>query len=267
MRLAKIYSRNVEQEISICRSKMNGLHELEDQFRWFHRSPEYLSWTTSDISTMLWHSGPPECGKTTIMCSTVLRLLGRPVGHEEVDVAFFFGTKLDTEEAAATQKADTQAQILRSLICQLLSRHEEKIIALLSNRMTTARDRNMHFLSLEELTLAVNDLLPSSILRNGVPLEELWRLLEEVVKAQPLFETYIIVDEIDWMESSDRSEFLGRLIGIWKEFQRTANFRVRILVSSRVSPDIQELLKDVPRSDPDTERRSSSTFKTSRLTI
>jgi len=90
MRLAKSHVEIAEASLLCCRSNLDEAGLLAGEFHWFYRAPEYLNWATSNVSTILWHSGPPRSGKTNIMYHTILNLIDQARSRKKLRIAFYF---------------------------------------------------------------------------------------------------------------------------------------------------------------------------------
>lgn len=180
----------------------------EESLEWFHESPEFKSWISTDNSTYLWLYGLPGDGKTVIAMYTK-QILSKSQGYSrERDVASIFCSRKDTEIGIAFSLAS-------QLICRI-----NRAIAM-QHKVVLPEFRKEHF---EEADVT----------------RDIWELLEALIRLLPWHEVIFILDGIDEIGLKIRSQFLQSLHYLEKRTQGKAI--MRILVSSRDYPDIRDSL-------------------------
>jgi hypothetical protein len=213
---------------------MEKLKIVPEDFNWFTKLPEYLTWSSASSSALLWYAGQPRSGKTTLLQALVVKLLDRQWRNREIDVVYFFCPESTSAEEATFESHILPATILRSLIGQLLSRDHHRIAELE---------------------------LESYLLRDvDTRAEKLWELLELVIKAATGQEMYIIIDgvdkikAVDQLKAEDLPNFLKGLLKLWRTLQSKAGPVAKFLITSRPYTEIRDFLKGVPVIDENTER-------------
>ena len=93
-------------------------------------SPEYITWSVSHSSDILWYAGPPSVGKTTLARYIALNFMDNLHDGHQLEVVHFFCSTAKSE--LRWNPLSTTPDILRSLIGQLLD-HD-------IGRITTTQD-------------------------------------------------------------------------------------------------------------------------------
>ena len=180
----------------------------EESLEWFHDSPEFKSWISTDDSTCLWLHGRPGDGKTVV--ATYLRQsLSNPIDpSQKRDIASIF-----------CSRGETEIGMVWSLATQLSFRidqadAEPSKVALPG----FSRDHS------EEADLRLN----------------IWKVLEALILLLPEHEVIFIIDGFDEIKARTRIRFLRSLHDLEKNIRGTAI--IRILISCRDYPDIRDAL-------------------------
>jgi hypothetical protein len=81
----------------------------------------------------------------------------------------------------------------------------------------------------------------------------MWQLLATSIMAGPNYETIIIIDGLDTLSVHKRSSFLDNFLKIQKHVQQSTT--IRVFISSRTYPDIEEALAHYSSIEKDKERK------------
>jgi NACHT domain len=214
---------NIELDVKCAKSeppdsvkKLCGSSGIGKSLEWLTASSEYQVWNRTG-SAKLWLHGVSGDGKTVAM-SYVLRCLSQDTLEAKLqDVASVF-----------CSYGDSEMGIVSCLASQLLLKNKDRA-------KRTRKD------------FPISKFRQCSGMRDSTQL--LWKLLEASITLVQGFETALIIDGIDKLDSNTRSSFLANL----------AKFAVkettRVLVSSKTDKDIQHALNDYSSIDREKERR------------
>lgn len=193
---------------------------FDESIEWFTKSPEFNAWRDDAGFSLLWIHGPPACGKTTLLAYTLRRLPQYIKYTNNWDVAAIFRGRV----------THSVNELLASLAFQLINNSPRTEIPRkeVKSQLTLLTGR--------EFTNYLRD------------------LLKIAVTGKNIHETIFLIDGLDQYEAGIRSAFLSHLLALGKQAKQ--NISIRILISSRPYPDIQEALSHYPNIEPDKERRS-----------
>jgi hypothetical protein len=178
-----------------------------DTGSWFLASGELQAWLKDDSSSFFWLHAIPGAGKT-VLTSSVINYLKHEFQSEEVGLAYFYCDYKD-------HMKQEPAVVLRTLLAQLSSQN----IAVFQHVQTFFKDQYKENPSPPSLDLVRSNFEP--FLRTSFR------------------KVFIIIDALD--ECHDRECILSALRTIGDSVEN-----VKIFVSSREDPLIQEYLKQFP---------------------
>lgn len=211
-------------------------------FDWFTKLPEYLAWSSSGYATVLWYADPPGSGKTSLVRNLVVKLLDRQRHNQNIDVAYSLCPLSRSVGQTPPQPHILPATILRSIIGQLLSRGDNNRIA-----------------EIEATVKSGGKTLVKLLGDDDTMLKELWEIFTLVLKSTPKppqnQEVYIVIDAIEEVESNAQVEFSKELLKLWRALQSKRSCVIRFLIATHPSPEIRDILKDVPFIDKNIERK------------
>ena len=193
----------------------------------FVQLPEYIHWSTSPSSEVLWFIERPGYGKTILMTMLARQLERSRQSHE--DLAYIF---------CKHNSCPTHCAILRSLICQLLQRDPGFLFPSEQSR-NPGRE---HFYA----GIAISD---------NQSQDELWQLLKDVLMTDRGRVSTILIDGIDELSLNDHKIFLNRLWGLLGQLPKHTGITVKTVLSSRPFMIGQDIPKDSVVIDGDTERK------------
>ncbi|KAI1388442.1 uncharacterized protein F4822DRAFT_246736 [Hypoxylon trugodes] len=192
---------------------------IEDFVEWFIKSPEFQVWRRQNQAASLWLYGPADAGKTVVM-SYILQE-NRSIYTMNWDIAVYF---------CSEGRPKSEDFILISIIFQLIKK----------------KDRS-------GLTQATPGPWNSSL--DGPDMtNQLWRLLEAVVSGISDKDTVFLFDGIDILDRETGSAFLRNLLHFEKRVS-DSGVTIRVLISSRPEPYIQETLAHYASIGPEKERK------------
>jgi hypothetical protein len=226
------YAEDAREDLERRRSDMEKLEIVPADFNWFTKLPEYLTWSFAGSAAFLWYADQPRSGKTTLLQNLVVKLLDRQWYNREISVAYFFCPESTSAEQTTSESHILLANILRSIVGQLL-------------------DRDHDLIATSKLGEILEDLLGN----DNTKLEALWELLRLVIKATPDQETHIIIDGIDKIKPEAQSEFLKRLLKLWHTLPSKPATVAKFLIASCPSAEIRDILKGVPLINENIERK------------
>lgn len=181
--------------------------------RWFLDSDEFRAWLLADRSSILFCHGRPGAGKTFISSITIRYLQDLYQHQGGVAITYLFCDYREKEMTA-------QSMIL-SLLRQLLQEHVD-------------------------LPPAAKVIFEKHKDRKTRPrLEDFLDCLSAVINDRGFFAVYIVIDALDEFQSQDgssRVKFMEMLFSV----QQKASTIVKILVTSRALPDIEEIFEQCP---------------------
>lgn len=190
-----------------------------ESVEWFTKSPEFQAWKDKEHLALLWLHGAPGLGKSVTMCYALERL-PRYFGYaKNWDVAVIFRFR----------SAQTENILVASLVFQLMRN---------SIRAEAALTKFNHW--------------PTSPTKRELT-KLLWELLEIMITGAPVRETVFLMDAIDELKPEIRSSFLNNFLDLEKQVQSSATLRV--LISSRPYPDLQQALSHYLMIEPQKERK------------
>jgi hypothetical protein len=172
---------DAREDLERRRLNMEKLNVAPGDLKWFTKMPEYLTWISADYPALLWFTGKPGSGNTTLQ-NLVVELLDRRWLNGTIKVAYIFCP----EPMSAKQVILKPSAILSSIIGQLLVGNCDRIseIQLNSNSERGSGKR------LKE-ALSCNDTLP----------ETLWeplRLVIKLMQGQKMYSTLLLTVSIKW---------------------------------------------------------------------
>ncbi|PQK08956.1 hypothetical protein BB8028_0001g10270 [Beauveria bassiana] len=195
--------------------------QLEASTKWFTKSPEFQTWREGGGFSLLWLSGPPRSGKSTLMSHVLEQLPHYIEPSKSWDVAAILNCRL----------ARSENQLLMSLISQL------------------AKNDPRSRIGLPELQEAVSQIEQWSERRLTNYLRVLLRSCISGVNER---ETILLIDGLDELGFEDRGSFLDHLLMLGDQLKSKAV--IRILISSRPKIDIANHLSTYPNIRADKER-------------
>ncbi|KAI9040339.1 uncharacterized protein KD926_008296 [Aspergillus affinis] len=174
---------------------------------WLLRSPEYIHWGQSSVSSILWLHGIPGSGKTKLV-STVINSIQQ---HSTAPVAYFYCNRSNAEGERSMPR-----EIIRAILRQLASSDpdvpiKEPVVREYESRKKHAEKDGS---SLSELAI-----------------EDCTKLIREITKSNP---ATIIIDALDECDQLACYELLDALHEIVAESEEV----VKVFVSSRDDVDV-----------------------------
>jgi Cdc6-like AAA superfamily ATPase len=195
--------------------------EFEESLEWFTKSPEYRTWSTNEDEASLWLHGRPAEGKTST-AAYVLKSLEKGYHPKGWAVASIFCSSNDSEVGLVT-----------SLAFQLIRRNDDRAQVVQEKMPIT--------------NIQKYERIGQEFERN------MWQLLETSIMAGTNYETIIMIDGLDTLSVHKRSSFLDNFLKFQKHVQRSTT--IRVFISSRTYPDIEEALAHYSSIEKDKERK------------
>ena len=177
---------------------------VEGTCSWILTHPQYMSWVSTQETTLLWITGHPGCGKTILSAYLIDYLnTGQTLQSNTLVCCFFCDDKI------ATQR-DGKA-ILRSIIYQMLRRHRRFI-------------RHVK---------AAFEIQGSQLVHS---FEALWNIFTAITNEHKSGPINIIVDAIDECEEKTRIRFLDAVTNLVQRANLTdgsLHNSIKLLITSR----------------------------------
>ena len=205
-------------------------------------SPEYITWSASCSSDILWYVGPPRVGKTTLARYITLKPNENPHNGHQLEVVYFFCSTAIS--GPHRRPRNTTPDILRSFIGQLLD-HD-------NDRITTIQDL---LKSREEATKEPSPILRELLADSDTETEQLWQVLSDILGVAETLGMVFVLDDIHTISVDSRPEFLKNIRALWDSLRLLHRSPIKLLVTSRPYADISVSLEGIPRIDQDTERK------------
>ncbi|PLB46372.1 hypothetical protein P170DRAFT_215217 [Aspergillus steynii IBT 23096] len=174
---------------------------------WLLRSPEYIQWGQSSVSSILWLHGIPGSGKTKLVSAVINNIQQ----HSTSPVAYFYCNRSNAEGERSIPR-----EIIRAILRQLASSDpdvpiKEPVVREYESRKEQAQKDGS---SLRELTI-----------------EDCTKLIREITRSNP---ATIIIDALDECDQFTCHELLDALHDIVAGSEEV----VKIFVSSRDDVDV-----------------------------
>ncbi|KAH0541631.1 hypothetical protein FGG08_003921 [Glutinoglossum americanum] len=218
-------------------TKAPKLYTNKGLTEWFDSRLEYKAWVSSKSCQFLWYSREPDSSTTSMELHKVRELSNKTYVLMQ-DLAYFFCDPSVRLSSVSEERRLTPAFILCSIIAQIL--HSDH------DRGNYDRFRYINPTMEEQLS-------PSSALAALVSLDSLFGLLIQLIDDKPDREIQIIVENIDSLSLDYCIEFLWRLRHLWEAVMEKTKVVMKVLVTSRRTEEIQEVLKNLPCIDQETE--------------
>lgn len=187
--------------------------------RWLLENSALLKWRNSTISSLLWLSGSPGCGKS-VLCSFLIDELDSL--RRRSTVCFFFCRDLVDRGSAS--------DLLRSVLWQLLSAKSH----LIRHAITAFAGRDVAKVVEEP--------------------DVLWEICTACFEDPSAGDITWILDGLDACEAPGREQLLRLIVSYFSTNKGKSNQRVRVLLTSRLDVQILDTLgRATPRINLDNE--------------
>jgi hypothetical protein len=236
------YSAFAEESLGrllVFRNEVPKSSSVRHRIDWFLQSPEYRTWSSwADTSVrptqFLWYTGRPGTGKTGALISVVKELLDTFHASPTLDVVYFFCSPPTETGATIGRSSTATADILRSLIAQLVCRDKQRFYGLTSDDQERIRS----------IFNPVLELLHKAF----------WNLIGLLLRSRPDRRVHIIIDGLDAIRpEEDRILFTNELRRLWDSLVSEPKMNLKILVTSRPYAPIRDAFAHLPFIDPFTE--------------
>jgi hypothetical protein len=227
---------NVVNKLAKQAPKELQMHQSDrDLLKWFTNSPQYIAWSLSKSTAILWHCQRSDLSDTNLQFLLANKLQHWGEENRTSDVAYYFCARSETLVAPPL--------VLRSLIGQLLNDNLNWIYAgfVESKKRLDSLYRGM----LDEPT-------PSQ--------EHMWDLLQSVLQFRPTRDIFLFIGNIDAISREDLQTFVKGLQKFRDAFptfvKGLKKFRdpfLRIFVTSLPRDDIASLLRGSLKIDENSE--------------
>jgi ankyrin repeat protein/nucleoside-triphosphatase THEP1 len=178
--------------------------QAEGTLGWLRNKREYASWMDSDVSRLLWVTGPAGCGKTT-MALYVMRTLEKYRHPGDVVCRFFCDENEPSHDVSA---------LLRALIFQIVTRRRK-----LLRVVRKASDRG-----------------GMQILRQ---FDALWDIFVQIACDSRVASISVIIDGIEGYDRKTQTRLIGRISELLKS---EPAMRVKFFITSRpTAPAFQSI--------------------------
>ncbi|KAG1872450.1 hypothetical protein DFJ58DRAFT_741853 [Suillus subalutaceus] len=186
--------------------------------RWIFYTDEYKTWNTSDRA-FLWLNGQPGHGKTILASSVIDEIQGKGEAESQTLRYFYCNFRDDRTTSAAA--------VLRSLVVQLLQQSQDDWI-------TKIREPGLQEGDITSLRNLWQQQYDAKLHPTG-----LGYLRKLLVEASTLVRRpVLVIDALD--ECKDHPNLVGHLVNLAEDA------RLRLFVTGRSEPDIQDALYDLP---------------------
>ena len=183
---------------------------LKDSYSWILDDPNFLNWRDNNDTQLLWIKGDPGKGKTMMMIALVAELSRRLESKPGSGIlSYFFCQSTDP-------RLNNAVSVLRGLI-YLLVNEQKTLIRHLRKRYDTAGSR---------------------LFDDPNALYALREILLDILADSSLARVYLMVDALDECDSN-----LSQLLDLIARNDSKSSSRVKWLVASRNSPDIEKRLR------------------------
>ncbi|KAG1886755.1 hypothetical protein F4604DRAFT_1917583 [Suillus subluteus] len=189
--------------------------------RWIFHADKYKTWNTSDHA-FLWLNGQPGHGKTILASSVIDEIQGSSEAEPQTLGYFYCDFRDDRTTSAAA--------VLRSLVVQLLQQSQDDWITKINKPRVHWQDEG-DLPSLRNLWHQQREAKP-----HPTDLCYLRKLLVEV--STLVRRPALVIDALD--ECKDYPDLVGHLVNL------SEDARLRLFVTGRSEPDIQEAFHDLP---------------------
>jgi hypothetical protein len=197
---------------------------------WFFDSPELDQWVRE--SGLLWLSGGPASGKTTVSFCLWDKLKQNETFATKEDIAVFFFSNLEHTK-------NQVAQILTAIIYQLLHSNRERLEFVIQNYPVGS------------LAFQTSLVSPSPSL-----LDYLWKILFVSITAVPTCPTTLIIDGFDELRTEvERRAFCNNLLRLQTEIATKGTRGFKTFITARPYNDIKKALTGVLTIERDKERQ------------
>ncbi|KAK6540705.1 hypothetical protein TWF694_008097 [Orbilia ellipsospora] len=181
---------------------------------WITRDATYRKWLQDERSSLLWLSGPPATGKTTISVFLTDQLAdsfeskaGRDDGSDDL-VLYYFCTRQD-------ERRSTAISILRGLIYLILLRRPHLINCMLKDFRSHKKNNSLFD--------------PSNR-------EALWRNFNKIIRELDFEKVYIVLDGLDECEESSLEWLLVKLKGLSSPELQPQKPILKLMIASQRHP-------------------------------
>ncbi|KAF5239886.1 hypothetical protein FANTH_9779 [Fusarium anthophilum] len=193
---------------------------IQDTCLWFLQVPQYIAWLESPLSSLLWVSGDPDCGKTTLAAFLINRIDQRLslCSNDSIVTYFFFDANNPTGQVDGTA-------LLYALIHQLLQA-SPALVPLLEQCL--APDHTQSALNLQKLC-------------------EIFRAIVSGPERKP-GRIVCVVDAIDECEEESMTKAIEFLTSIIFDDKNSANRSgwLKIVITSRYNQQIDDMFGSMP---------------------
>lgn len=201
------------------------------EFEWFFESPEFNQW--GHESGMLWLSGIPGSGKTTLSFHLWDSLKRNQTFNTTEDIVAFFWSY---RKAPADNQA---AQILSTIVNQLLHSNRKRLELVAQQCPVPKLSRQ-----------------PTPVSPSQSFLDELWNILLVSVMVVPTCPVTIIIDGIDELRTEGtRQMFCKNLLLLHTELASKGIRGFKIFITARPYNDIKKVFTGVLNVERDKERQ------------
>jgi hypothetical protein len=220
---------NLEERVEQAERSMD--RRLTD---WFNKRPEFKRWSSHTSSQFLWYARESDSGITSYQ----VRQLSDNANMHKQDLAYFFCSPSIPIRGGSLEQQLTPALVLCSIIAQLLHSDYE--------RGQGGRLKSINSIDEGQLLAAFTSAHPVSD-------KCLFDLLKCLMDSKPNWEIQIVIDSIDNMPQEDSISFLRRLRHLWDATMEKTEVIMKVMVTSRWTERIQEILKNLPFIDQGAE--------------
>lgn len=234
--------------------------ENAQQTPWFLTSAEFVHWRHSKCSEFLWFSGHAGTERTSTAAILASEILGAR-SYSEYVAHYFLEPSL---KVAASSLQSTL--MICFIVAQLIHEHygqtaiHDNVLTqiefqIISEAFACAK-MIISILSAPNVSSEDTEKKEAISTLHSYAHEDLWKILESITQASAGRHTFIVIDGVDELWPEHQTRLLKDLRNLWESARAKSVPALKILITARPLPRIQELLNGVPYIAPDKEQKS-----------